>query len=519
MDSNVPNGSISRAAARSLVWAGCGVGLAKLLTFAMTMGLARLLAPADFGLMAFALAFMMYLEMVGDLGTGAALVYWPTGEEEAARVSFFISVGMGWVWFAVTIALAPYVATFFHTPHSATILRVLAWSFPIKALGATQDALCQKRLRFGQRLIPELTQAGMKAAVAIGLAVAGFGVWSLVWGQLVGLAAWTATLWMFVGWRPGPGASWNLIRPMLRYGAGVIAIQVTAAVLYQVDIVIVGRMAGAAALGVYQLAGKIPEVLLALPVRVAGAVLFPAFARLTHDGGPEHLERAYLSAMRYGAVITWPVMAALVIFAPPLVSVAFGERWVAAVPLVRTLAVYGLLRSLASPAGDVIKAIGRPGLVALIGAIRAAVLVPALIIAGRTGSPLAIAITLTVVTAATTLLTQAVVSRVAHIRLREVAAQSVPGMLAAGVFALIASGGAVLVGHLDLLNVAVLTLLGSACGAMTVRLHSPDLFSGALAVLRAGAAGGPLAVEHGTPRGIRRGAPKGGVATVAPESA
>src|SRR5436190_19373407 len=179
-------------------------------------------------------------------------------------------------------------------------------------------------------------------------------------------------------------------------------------------------------------------------------------------------------------------MAALIIFAPALVNIAFGERWLAGVPLVRTLAVYGLLRSLASPAGDVIKAIGRPGLVALLGVIRAAVLVPALIVAGRTGSPLAIAITLTVVMAAATLLTQAVVSRVAHIRLHDVAAQFVPGMVAAGVFALIASGGAVLTGPLDLPHVAMLALAGTVSGAIAVQLQSPDLLRDVLLLLRTG---------------------------------
>ena len=498
--------STARAAARSIVWTCCSLGGAKLLSLAMMMALARLLTPADFGLAAFAFVFITYLEMLGDLGTGAALVYWPTREQEAARVSFFISVATGWLWFAVTIALAPYVATFFHTPHSETILRVLAWSFPIKALGATQDALCQKRLRLGQRLIPELLQAGTKAAVAIGLALAGFGVWSLVWGQLVGLAAWTAMLWIFVGWRPGASVSWDLVRPMLRYGAGVIAIQVMAAVLYQADVVIVGRMAGAAALGLYLLAGKIPEILLLLPVRAAGTVLFPAFARFKQDGGSEHLERAYLATMRYGALMTWPVMAALIIFARPLVSVAFGEQWVVAVPIVRTLAVYGLLRSFASPAGDVIKAIGRPGLLAMLGAIRAAVLVPALIVAGRTGRPLTIAITLTVVMAGAALLSQAVVSRVAHIRLRDIAAQLVPGMLAAVVFTLIVTGGAALAGPLDALRMGVLALIGGAGGVIAVRLHSPSLLPDAVSMLRAGAAGGPLALEHGssTPAGRPR---------------
>ncbi len=474
---------VARSAARSVVWACCSFGTGKLLALATMMVLARLLTPTDFGLMAFALVYIMYLETLGDLGTSAALVYWPAREHDAARVSFLITVVTGWIWFAITLLIAPQVAAFFHNPESEAILRALAWSFPIKALGATQDALCQKRLRFGRRLVPEVALSGVKAVVAITLALKGFGVWSLVWGQLAGVATWTIALWTVVGWRPDARVPWDLVWPMLRYGGGVVAVNALAALLHHIDLVIVGRIAGAAALGVYQLAYKIPEVLIALPIWIAGTVLFPAFARVRQQGSAADLRDAYLTTMRYGTLLTCPSVAALVLFAAPLVTLAFGARWLVAVPILRALAIYGLLRSLGSPAGDVIKAVGRPGLLAILGVIKAAVLVPALLIAGMSGSPLGVASTLAALTGGTALLNQAVVARVAGIRLRDVAAELVPGILAAAAFLLVAATGQAIFGRIDMVGVVVLGSLGALAAAAAVRVHSPELFAAAASTL------------------------------------
>jgi len=270
---------------------------------------------------------------------------------------------------------------------------------------------------------------------------------------------------------------------MLRYGGGIVAVNGLAAVLHHIDLVIVGRMAGAAALGVYQLAYKIPEVLIALPIWVAGTVLFPAFAKLRQQGGARDLKQAYLTAMRYGALVTCPAVAALVLFAVPLVTLAFGAKWLAAVPILRALAIYGLLRSLGSPAGDVIKAVGRPGLLAVLGVIKAAVLVPALLIAGKSGSPLAVAATLAALTAGTALLNQAVMARVADIPLRDVARELVPGILAALAFVCVAGTGQAVLGAIDIRGVLALGALGTAAAIAVVRRHSPDMFSAAVSAL------------------------------------
>jgi PST family polysaccharide transporter len=187
--------SFARVTLGNVLWAFAGTAGARLASLAGLVALARILAPEDFGLVAFALVFTTYIETVGDLGAGMALIYWPSRYDDAAQVSFGINIVMGVLWGGMTLLVAPAVAAFFHEPAATPILRTLALIFPIKALGATHDALLQKQLRFRSRLVPELALAVLKAVASVGLAVAGMGVWSLVWGQIVGLAAWVGVLW------------------------------------------------------------------------------------------------------------------------------------------------------------------------------------------------------------------------------------------------------------------------------------------------------------------------------------
>ena len=188
-------------------------------------------------------------ETVGDLGTGMALVYWPDRRDDAAQVTFAINMIAGTFWCILTILLAPFIADFFNTPQGTNIVRALALAFPLKYLGNTHDALARKDLRFRARAVPELSLAILKAAIAIVLAWQGFGAWSLVWGHLGGLLCWTAFLWIMVPWRPSFALPRDLVAPMLRYGRGIIAVNIIASILHHVDLVIVGRFLGLTALG------------------------------------------------------------------------------------------------------------------------------------------------------------------------------------------------------------------------------------------------------------------------------
>lgn len=468
-------GALARSAARGAAWTLAATAGARLASLAGLAVLARILAPEDFGLVAFALVFIVYTETIGDLGTGTALIHWKDREEDAARVTFWINLGMGCVWFTAMVWLAPAIAAFFRNPEAEGILRALAWSFPLKALGNTHDALLQRRLRFRARALPELGQAVAKAGIAVPLAVAGLGVWSLVWGQLVSLVLWTCLLWAVLPWRPGPALPMDMLRSMLGYGRKIVAVNVIAAVVHHADLVIVGRMLGAAALGFYQLAYRIPELTVMLLVRVASRVLFPAFSRLHAAGGRSELKAGYLTALRYVAVLALPAAAGLVLLAEPLTLTVFGDAWAPSIPILQALAVYMGLRALGTNAGDLLKASGRPGLLAVLGLAKAAVLVPALYLAGSHGAA-AVAATLAAVTGGLTVVNLFVAARLTGLTAGEIVRAVLPAAVGLGVMApVLAAWSWTAAGWPPAVDLAGGVLLGAGAYLASVHAYRPEI--------------------------------------------
>jgi PST family polysaccharide transporter len=482
------NPELGRRTAWALIWAVLGAGAGKLLTLASIAVLARLLAPAEFGLFAFALVYLAYLETLGDLGTGMALIYWRDRTRDVAQITFGLNLLTGVAWFLLTWLLAPAVAGFFHSPGGTPILRALGAALVLKALGNTHDALCKKELRFKARTIPEIGLAAVKAALTVALAGAGAGVWSLVWGHLAATAARTALLWRVVSWRPAWRWPTDLLQPVLTYGGWIVAVNVIAAIVHHIDYVVVGRMLGVTALGFYQMAYKVPETVVIVLVWQASMVLFPAFSQARASG--RSLGDAYLTALRYFSLLVVPAAVGVFLLAEPLVVTLFGESWRASVPILRALAVYSGLRALGTHAGDVLKAQGRPRLLAGLCAVKAIVLVPALIVAARWGAT-AVAATTAGVAAATILLDFALVQRTAGIPLRAILGAIGTSLAPTAVLALFltawthAAGGAG--GPLLLAGGVVLGLAGYV---LAVRLLSAGVYHSALSSLRARSAGG-----------------------------
>jgi lipopolysaccharide exporter len=471
-----------RMAVRGMAWSVFATGGGRVISLASVVVLARLLVPAEFGLVAFALVFIAYVEAIGDLGTGAALVRWPARWPQVAQVAFAINLAMGAVWFALTLVAAPSVAEFFGNPDGVPVLRALAWTFPLKALGNTHDALMQRELRFQARAVPELSLLTAKAAVAIPLAAAGLGVWSLVWGQLIGQALWTALLWVMVPWRPVRAMPpLDIVKSVFSYGRGIVAVNLLAVVVHHVDLVVVGRIFGVAVLGFYQMADKLPDVAVTLLSRATSKVLFPVFSRL-HAGG-DALRETYTVSLRYLSLLTTPAAVALVLLAEPIVLTVFGAQWLPSVPILRALAAYAGVRALSASAGDVLKAIGRPGLLAFLAAIRAVVLVPALLLASAQG-PAAVAFMLGAITALSTILTIAVVCSLSDVSWGSVVEALRPSMGVAAVLS-VALG---LVMHVTAplspsVQLALASVAGLGAYLAAVRLLSPTIWRDARDVI------------------------------------
>jgi PST family polysaccharide transporter len=339
-----------------MFWAyGSYVG-GRLLVLISTVVLARVLVPADFGVVALALTFMVFLDTVKDLGLGQALIVVPDERlASATQTAFCWSLLLGLGLSGTTALLAPAAASFFDEPMLHGLLAVLGLNFLLRSFGATHLALARRALDFRSRTMSETCDVLVRGTVSIALAIAGFGAWSLVIGYLAGTTAALVTIWWRIKWRPTRRISTAHLREMLSFGGLLTLVDIGQAFAHEIDYLFIGRILGAASLGQYSIAFRLPELLIINLSIVAGTVLFPAYAKLSRDRLPE----AFKVSLRYTALVVLPVAVGIAILARPIILTLFGHQWDDAIPVMQVLCAYAVVVTLNIPAGTVYKVTGR----------------------------------------------------------------------------------------------------------------------------------------------------------------
>ena len=351
-------GGIASRTFRGTIWAYGSVATGQALVLVSTAILARLLSPADFGLVAFALVFIALLDTISDLGLSPGVVISKPEElEERADTAFVLTVGIGAALSALTAVVAVPIGQLLGEPELRPLLSVLGLTFLLRSLGATHYALAQKRIDFRSRTVAEVTGVLVRGLAGIALALAGAGPWSLVLGYLAGSFAISAAMWVLIDWRPRLRVARAQIPRMLRFGGTLTGVDILAGVIAQVDYFFVGRVLGTQALGLYTIGFRLPELIVINLALVASRVLFPAFAAVDREA----LGRAFLRAFRYIALIALPTAVALFILAEPVVLAVFGDQWHGSVGPMRILTLYALAVTLGIPAGTAYKATGNAG--------------------------------------------------------------------------------------------------------------------------------------------------------------
>jgi lipopolysaccharide exporter len=218
-------GTFKERAVRSFVWSAVAFGGSRLGVFITTLVLARLLAPDAFGIVAAGLVLVSVLELGLDLGVGAALIYEQgRGVTERVRAAFTLNLLACVALTAVGIAFAPAVASVFDASAHTAVFQAIFLFLLVRGAGQVHDAVLKRDLRFARRTGIEISRAVVRAAVSIPLALAGFGVWALVWGLLASEAAGTVLNWVAVRLRPALRLSWVVARPLLGFGVAVVTL-------------------------------------------------------------------------------------------------------------------------------------------------------------------------------------------------------------------------------------------------------------------------------------------------------
>jgi len=352
-----------------------GRNLVSLLT---TLALVRLLDPKAFGLVALAWTVLVVTDQVQNAGAAAALVYRRRDVEQAAGSAFVFVLSTSILLFAAAQVVAPFVARLFDTPELTNVLRVMAIMLVTRSLGTIPLSLLERNIDFRSRSKCELTGALAQAVTSVSLAVAGFGVWSIVVGQIAGSAVQSGLAWLVAPHRPDPRkASFSVIRELIRYGRYVSASNILNLANNTADNVAIGRVLGATALGFYAVAFRLADFPNTVIAHIVGRVMFPIYSLLQDD--LVRFRRAFIQNLQRIAVLALPVSVTILVCADPIVHGLFGDKWAQAIGPLRILAAYGLVKSFTSPGGEVFKGAGRPELGLSTGVLQIVLVVPALV--------------------------------------------------------------------------------------------------------------------------------------------
>lgn len=468
---------VMQATARATLWNGAAYALSKGLLFLTSVLLARLLVPADFGLLALGLLAINLLDTLDDFGVGDALVQRQAEADRAGGAALVLNLLTGLGMTVVAFLSAPWVAAFFNEPRALPVVQALAFTFLIKGLGLTHEARLRKNLDFRRRALAEIGRVATKGLVSVGLALAGFGVWSLVWGQLGGGLAATLLYWMVARSRLRPSFDLGLMRSLLGFGSQLVVVELLGMLHKNIDYLIVGRRLDAAQLGYYTIAFRVPELVIIGLCYLLSQALFPTYARLQQD--PSALRRGFLSALRYLSLVTVPAGIGLMMVTPEFVDLVYTARWAPAVPVMQALALYAAVYSLSFNAGDVYKAIGRPDILARLGVFKLLLTVPVLWWAAGF-SIVHVALGQLAVTVVLTLVRLTVASRVLAVRPLALVQALAPAMAsAAGMLLTLLLLGRLLAAAPPVVRLLLLSLGGAAAYGLLLRI----LFREALAEL------------------------------------
>jgi O-antigen/teichoic acid export membrane protein/O-antigen ligase len=343
-------------ALRGIPWTLLTYAFSRVVTVLTTLALARLLAPADFGLFAMAVLGMEVLSVFSGLWLASTLIVRPDLDRRAEGTVLSLVTAAGVLLAAALIAVSPALAAFFGEPRLTGIVALLAAVLLVSGVNWFYETLLQRELAFRRRFACLMARTLTFSVVALGLAIAGAGVWSLVAAYLAGYVVSGVALLALAPYRVRPAFDRAEARSVVRSGRGFLAQDLSLFLGQNADYLAVGRVLGPAQLGFYAMAfrqAELPNYAIAEPV---GKVTFPAFAQMHQQG--EDVRPAFLDTLRLMALATVPAAVILSAAATPFATALLGSDWA---PMAAPLAVLGVwagLRPLQVTIGQLLNSLG-----------------------------------------------------------------------------------------------------------------------------------------------------------------
>lgn len=329
--------------------------------FALRIGstavLARLLTPADFGLVAMASVITGFVEMFKDAGLSAATIQRNVITEAQVTNLFWINAGFGLAAFSIILALSPVIAWFYADQRLMWITGLTAVSSVLGGFTVQHQALLRRTMRFERLAFIEILAAIIGVAMAVSLVKAGFGYWALVWMTIGSAAATLVMTLLLSGWWPTrPILSAN-IRPLLNFGRDIVAFNMMNYFSRNADNFLIGWRWGAAELALYSRAYGLLMLPLSQVLQPIGSVNIPAMSRAQNN--PVLIRSTYRGIVRQAMTIICVPVSVLIVFSEEIVLLILGPQWVEAATIFRWLSILAITQPMLATCSWVMQAQGR----------------------------------------------------------------------------------------------------------------------------------------------------------------
>lgn len=375
--------SLRKQATTGLVWTFAKQFGNQIISFIVSIVLARILLPEEFGLIGMILVFITIGKALTNAGLTQSLIRdKEVDQEDLSTVFFFNLVASILVYFLIFFA-APFIAEFYDQEALVKIIRVLTLTFIISAFGAIQNTRLTKIMDFKTLTVISIPSTIASGILGVGLAYAGFGVWSLVWMRIAASAIATVQLWIYSKWAPSFIFSIEKFKDHFNFGYKLTLSSLLDTIFSNIYIIIIGKYFAASQVGFYTRA----QTMQMLPVqnisKALNKVTYPLFAQIQDDN--ERLKRIYKQIMQMVIFVIAPVLIFAAVLAVPIFRFLLTEKWLPAVPYFQILCVVGILYPLNSYNLNVLKVKGRSDLFLKLEVIKKSLIAVSIVIAFQFG--------------------------------------------------------------------------------------------------------------------------------------
>ena len=340
--------------ARGVAWSLAEKAGSMLLQMGVSILVARMLAPEDYGVMALLTVFATLSLVVVDSGFSQTLIRSREPSPSDYRSVFRFNLTVATLLYGVMVALSPLLAAFFDQPVLTRIAPVLFLLLPLNALCVIQQAIYTRRFRFDTLSKVVFASSAVSGGVAVAMAWSGCGVWSLVAQRLAAMGVKAALLWMLSDWRPAGRYDGRALRAMAPYSLRLLATDLISTLYNNISQLFVGKMYSAEMLGFFNQGQKLKDLPVTATIQSVQNVSVPALSKIREDSGK--FAEGYRQLLLMVAFVVSPVMLGMVAVAEELFALFLGEKWMPTVPYFEILSLSGLFMPLAMVACNVLKA-------------------------------------------------------------------------------------------------------------------------------------------------------------------